>query len=112
MSEHAKCSVCGESPRLCRNYRIFSAVCSTSCVLGPQCDSPEEAWAAWDKLHGPRIPDEVKDVVLSAWAWLGEDADEERLCHATLKEAVDGCPGELLLACGCVAGGPTQDDEL
>ena len=113
MSEHARCSVCGKDPELLTwPGGYVKAACATSlCVTGPLRTSVEDAWDAWDTLHGPRIPDEVKEIVLSAWALLGEDADEERWCHATLKEAVEACPSVILLACGCVAGGPTEDEE-
>jgi len=113
MLDHAKCSVCGGDPYFWAScpqtdfeHQIYGVDCRTSgCADGPERETADAAWDAWDKLHGPRIPDAVKEIVLSAWATIGAG---ERWCHATLKEAVEECPQELLLACGC-GPGPNED---
>ena len=114
VADHARCSVCGASPILCGYEDIIYVACSPGCVFGPERASAEEAWAAWDKLHGPRIPDEVvipdavKEIVLSAWAMIGAG---ERWCHVTLKEAIEECPRDILSACGCVRSGPPGGED-
>jgi len=99
MPDHAKCSVCGSGSEL---LSWPSGVCRVSCahggcVTGPIRTSVEAAWAAWDKLHGPRIPDEIKAVIQAEVAFSEVDSTDN-LYH--LHSTIDALTPEILRACG------------
>jgi hypothetical protein len=58
----------------------------------PVCGNP-----AWDRIHGPRIPDEIKALVRAELDFLSVDStDNLRQLHA----ALDALPPDILRSCG------------
>jgi hypothetical protein len=105
MTDHAKCRVCGKGGAVDSSASLglpfedgFWVYCTTGwhCVTGPCCQTEELAWAAWDELMRPAIPEPLRELVRAARAWQPSGADEH---EEALDKAIDALPPELLAAC-------------
>jgi hypothetical protein len=105
MTDHAKCRVCGGEPYSCCDEEallpehwiecggVTGEVLDVACVMGPHMTSPERAWAAWDALMRPAIPEPLRELV--------QIIARERAygLPGYIRDKYDAIPPDILSAC-------------
>jgi len=118
MIDHAKCRLCGGS----RAGPVFESLHSWSSRAGARanwcrimCDcgaasiwshTPEAAWAAWDFLMRPAVPDPLRELVRAvrrlklACGYVGSMGKRSRLvARSECIHALEALPPDVLAAC-------------
>ena len=114
MTDHAKCRVCGGEPYSCCDEEallpehwiecggVTGEFRDVACWIGPRMTSPERAWAAWDELMRPSIPEPLRKLVAALHEAVHEDETTSGFEYMTWYRLVQQfkiLPPELLAAC-------------